>query len=444
MVMVQRENDIAKLRRTLCPHCLGRLFGKLGHGLTNPQRARAIAILREKGPLSGGDLASFAETLGRCASVTMDGNDRDRPASGEPCYVCSNLFEEIPGLAQLAVRALKDYEFDNFQIGVRVDPEIVRKEEALWSEINATFQEPIKAELNREIGKVVASMLQCEVEFAAPQAVAVIDTAFDHVDVQISPIFLYGRYRKLKRGIPQTKWPCRNCRGRGCQQCNDTGKQYPETVEELISDRAQEIFLGTGAKFHGMGREDIDARMLGRGRPFVLEIKKPRKRKTDLLELAENINSTAAGKVEVLGLRWAERDTVKRVKESRFPKVYSARIGFNAAVSKARLSEVMQELSGTIIEQKTPKRVSHRRADLIRKRKVFEAALVEFDEEEGLWCVITVKGEAGLYIKELIHSDEGRTKPSLGGLLSENADLELTVESLDVMDVCDQGEEIVG
>jgi len=33
---------------------------------------------------------------------------------------------------------------------------------------------------------------------------------------------------------------------------------------------------------HGMGREDVDARMLGRGRPFIIEIKEPRRRHFDL------------------------------------------------------------------------------------------------------------------------------------------------------------------
>ena len=53
-------------------------------------------------------------------------------------------------------------------------------------------------------------------------------------------------------------------------------KQYPETVEELISEDAIKLARGKGAKFHGAGREDIDVKMLGNGRTFVLEIKEPK------------------------------------------------------------------------------------------------------------------------------------------------------------------------
>jgi tRNA U54 and U55 pseudouridine synthase Pus10 len=45
--------------------------------------------------------------------------------------------------------------------------------------------------------------------------------------------------------------------------------------------------------------------------------------------------------------------------------------------------------------------------------------------------------EGGLYIKELLHGDEGRTEPSLSSLLGK----EIVVESLDVIGVqyMDQG-----
>lgn len=438
--MNRKENDLSGFDRTLCPHCLGRLFGKLGHGMTNPERTRAMTALLGTIAVSE-EMASFTDTLSKTISVLPD-RDEWSITAGDNCFICEGLFQEIDNLATLVRKALDPYEFDNFQIGVRVDPEITQKEEAIWGEINATFQEPIKAELNREIGKLVARGNGKEVEFGSPQVVAVVDTAFDHVDVQVAPVFLYGRYRKNVRGIPQTKWPCRKCRGRGCAACDNTGKQYRETVEEFISVHAIELLKGESAKFHGMGREDIDARMLGRGRPFVLEITRPHRRDLNLSELENRVNSSADGKIEITGLKWTERRTVAAVKEARFSKVYSARISFSRAVDGDELERAVKSLSGKTIAQRTPKRVSHRRADLVRERVVSEATLEEFDREKGLWCVVTVKGESGLYIKELLHSDEGRTEPSLQNELSELEPVVVTVEKLDVLEVCDQGSEI--
>ena len=50
------------------------------------------------------------------------------------------------------------------------------------------------------------------------------------------------------------------------------------SVEELIAKIALKYTKSDDESFHGCGREDIDALMLGRGRPFVLELKNPKKR----------------------------------------------------------------------------------------------------------------------------------------------------------------------
>ena len=431
-----RENDISLLEHRLCLNCLGRLFGKMGHGLTNRERGRSISVLQKKGIIPKERL--IIDSMPADSRSETDLTEMD-------CYICQGLMLEIPSLAELAITEMSKYEYDNFQVGVKVDPEISQREEQVWGEINATHQELIKAELNREIGKLVQKKTEKGVEFTTPQLVAIIDTSFDHVNLQVSPIFIYGRYRKFQRGIPQTKWPCRKCRGAGCESCGQTGKQYLETVEELISERVLELTSGERAKFHGMGREDIDARMLGNGRPFVLEISKPVKRNLDLAELEDEINRTRQEKIAISGLEWAMRDKVKWIKAATFPKIYSARVKFSRRVSPDELTNVCSRLDGVTLNQRTPVRVSHRRADLVRRRKIFEIRMDECDEEEGLWAIISVKGESGMYIKELLHSDEGRTTPSLKGLLSENAPVDVLIEYLDVTEVCDESpNKIVG
>jgi tRNA pseudouridine synthase 10 len=72
--------------------------------------------------------------------------------------------------------------------------------------------------------------------------------------------------------------------------------------------------------------------------------------------------------------------------------------------------------------------VSHRRADKLRVRKVYSADLLEI---AGKMVRINIKGDSGLYIKELISGDGGRTRPSL----SEALRVDAIVEELDVIDV---------
>ena len=180
-------------------------------------------------------------------------------------------------------------------------------------------------------------------------------------------MYIAGRYRKLIRGIPQSKWICRECGGEGCPRCNQTGKLYPESVEELIAAPTLIKTQGEAAVFHASGREDIDARMLGHGRPFVVEIKKPKKRIIDIKELTQTINKHTEGKVKVLRLRLVRKDSIIKIKKMETAeKNYKALVEFNRTISDAEIETLEKTLTNTIIYQQTPRRVVHRRADRIR------------------------------------------------------------------------------
>ena len=86
-----------------------------------------------------------------------------------------------------------------------------------------------------------------------------------------------------------------------------------------------EIFGSDEHAFHGMGREDIDVRCLGRGRPFVIEMKKPMKRDIDVGLLMETINQASEGRLEVSDMRHSNRSEVVRVKDTPAEKSYTIR-----------------------------------------------------------------------------------------------------------------------
>ncbi|MDY7081912.1 MAG: tRNA pseudouridine(54/55) synthase Pus10, partial [Halobacteria archaeon] len=216
--------------------------------------------------------------------------------------------------------------------------------------------------------------------------------------------------------------------GRGCERCDGTGYMYDESVEELIRPAVLDATEGKEMLFHGAGREDVDALMLGEGRPFVVEVKEPKERSFELDELTEAINESADGKVEVENLKFVEGDMVERVKELDASKVYRMEVEVSERVTQDELDDALERIEGATVEQRTPQRVDHRRADKVRKREVYEA---EGEVEEDGTLTVEIHGEGGLYVKELISSDEGRTSPSLAGLL--NAEAEVT--ALDVLDV---------
>jgi tRNA pseudouridine synthase 10 len=397
----------------VCDACLGRCFAERSFGLSNAERGHSLRVataLEDDEPFEGVDTAD--------------------------CWVCEGASSRFEEFADLVVDAIEDASFDTYQVGTRAPP-LVEENEAMLrdlADLPADAGEQFKSECNREVGKRVGQATGAEVDFERPDVLAVVNVEDESVEVTTNSTFVYGRYRKLERGIPQTKWPCSDCNGTGtlvdspCPHCDGTGFRYPESVEQLSAPPVVEAMGGESATFHGAGREDIDALMLDTGRPFVIEVERPRDRNPDVEALEDAIDEYADGKVEVEGLRLATHEMVERVKELDARKRYRAQVEFGRPVSDDDLQAAIAELDGATIEQETPQRVSHRRAELVRTREVYD---IEAAQEDDTHAVVEIEGEGGLYIKELVSSDEGRTEPSLAGLLG----VEATVTALDVVAV---------
>ena len=384
--------------RGLCDRCLGRMFGKEGTGMTNDVR---------------GDMLRN----------TLTSQGKDLPPK-EICPLCGNIFDLLPRFAEAVSDTVHTVESDDFLIGTKVDPVIVSMEKALVEEFGLEKSENIKSELNREIGKLSGPLVQRKVEFSDPQVVACIDTRFADVELDIKPIFISGRYNKLSREIPQTIWPCRSCRGKGCPRCDGAGKMYHTSVQEIIGEIALEMAGGEEHFFHGMGREDIDALMLGDGRPFVLEISSPKIRNIDLEELQNRANESELAQYN--SLQFTERDTVKLYKGSDPDKVYRARVRAESKVNMDKLIEVASTFKDVRIDQRTPTRVEHRRADLVRNRGI---RWVEAKPVDEYTFDLTLETESGTYVKEFVSGDGGRSVPNF----SDSLGVPCVVQELDVL-----------
>ncbi len=386
----------------ICDRCLGRHLSREIPGESNLERGKYIR-------------KNFLDGVEELKDI-------------KKCEICFGIFENLETSLKDVLKTIrnKDIEFSTFLVGCRFPKHIMDKENNLQTKTQLEV-ESIKKEFNRELGKLLYDHWGIEVDFDNPQLVIMIDLSRNRVDLQINPLFIEGRYRKLVRNIPQTKWPCRKCKGKGCERCNYTGKMYKESVEELISPPVLKASGGSGSKFHGAGREDIDVKMLGSGRPFVLEIKEPLKRDLELKSLEDEINISSQGKVEVLNLKSSQKQRRSTIKTSSTDtyKTYLARVELDDAVNTADL-ELLTNLD--MIEQRTPTRVSHRRADKVRKRTVKQLNVKKIDHKT---LELKIDCEGGLYIKELISGDDGRTQPSVSSLLGTSA----RCVQLDVLEV---------
>ena len=448
------------VRLGLCDPCLGRLSGMMKFDESYPDGgARVRAEIIERDP----------ET----ASVETD------PFS---CPACEGMMNTIETLAQALTEELEGFEFNSLQIGAMLPQDLTDEDEGIRDRVGAPRSDRLKAAIVKSMGEMFLEQ-NPDVKLTAdsPDAVTVLDLVLLQADIELRPLYIYGRYRKLVRDLPQTRWPCRICKGRegGCEACEHTGLRYPDSVQDLIGKPVQDLIGGKDVVFHGMGREDIDVRCLGSGRPFVIEVREPVSRTVDFEKMEEVVNNAAKGMVEVLRCRSSTRKEVVRVKESDAEKSYEIRfkiinqepiIQENALVipdkKKGRrrrgrykkhvqkederkeeddtdsnkeesgeplpelpdLKKTLDGLSGVNIEQRTPERVQHRRADRIRKRKVVNLDVKQIEDDE---VVLVLRTQSGTYVKEFVHGDRGRTQPSVAASLGRVCN----VVELDVIEV---------
>lgn len=397
------EDILNETNGKICKHCLGRKLSKTIEGTNNIERADKV-----------------------CEELDINLDDVE-------CVICDNLFDKLDDdlydkidskINQLGI------EFETFLVGSQIPKDIQRRDEELSEKFDLNV-ETIKKEVNRLIGLGIWKRYDKEAEFERQDIVFNIDFIGEpKVRIQINPLYIEGKYNKYKRGIPQTKWPCTKCKGRGCEECNGTGKQYPESVEELISEHFLKLTKGREAKFHGAGREDIDVLMLGSGRQFVLEIKEPKIRNLDLAGIEEKINKINEGKTAYHGLKVCERPRKAEIKQSSPDayKVYNAIVKCDEAYEKNRLEELLKLDE---INQQTPLRVLRRRTDMVRVKHVLD---LSYDIIDDYTFSMKIKTEGGLYIKELISGDEGRSQPNVSEILGVNA----ICEQLDVLEVSEK------
>lgn len=427
--------ELLKSHKYLCDSCLGRQFATYGSGLTNKERGFAIKTLLTMNAhrLEDLELLKVLATHGKLESAikTLVIFGIETQPHDSECFLCEGIFDDLPKYGNEILQKLKPIDFDTFLVGSKISTILLERADEFRASHNIDSGEACKSEINRELGKLIHKLTGKNADFQNPDVVIFFNGTEKKISLKVNPLFIYGRYRKLIRGIPQSTWICSSCQGKGCSECNGTGKRYSESIEELISNPTLELTKGKDGILHASGREDIDAKMLGNGRPFVLEIKEPKIRNISLDKLQETINNYAQGKVEVLDLRKITREIIRQIKaRSKFTeKTYRLLVKVSRKIEAVDVNRIEQAFQSITIDQRTPQRVLHRRVDKIRQKRVFSLKINQVLDDYIMEVIVHCEG--GLYVKELLTGDEGFTKPSVSELL--NSDVE--VLEIDVIKV---------
>jgi len=329
-----------------------------------------------------------------------------------------------------------------------------------------------------------------------------------YVTVTTDTFYVYGRYTKHARDVPQAEWFLGGGEGgggksgtsaatrtsdqhsgkrkrEGSDHDHDQGggvggggnallSQFQSTpnnpaaagvsrkgrnsVQEIIAEAVTRVTGARKVSLHACGREDIDVRCLGNGRPFVLKVEGAQRWGTaahlatvsTAINRGEGLNGNLDVQVtHVQGCShqvWTNMQTVAEEKcKSYTCLVVCSQAPSIPANSAALAGLLVGSLSGSNtaphavtntdlaalegygtrdvdpdghpclrVDQKTPLRVLHRRSLMNRPKYLYNLRTQRLTSNAFLLHLTTT---AGAYVKEFVHGDWGRTQPNVSSIL---------------------------
>ncbi|CAK8569752.1 unnamed protein product [Lathyrus sativus] len=236
-----------------------------------------------------------------------------------------------------------------------------------------------------------------------------------------TPLYFGGRYLKYSRNVSQSCWII------------DDERMGEASVEEIIGGNILQVCQADSFKFHAAGREDIDVRMLGPGRPFLVEVQNARQVPSELFvkDIEKKINSMENKLVKVKNLKLVGSHgwDLMREGEAEKQKQYAALVWISRPLKDEDFQHV-SSLKDLKVLQRTPIRVLHRRSPLERE-KIIHWMKMETIAGSSQYFLLHLCTQAGTYIKEFVHGDLGRTHPSIGSIFGCRAE----ILQLDVTDI---------
>lgn len=217
------------------------------------------------------------------------------------------------------------------------------------------------------------------------------------LDLQVSlrreTVYLVGKYGKTCRDFGQSHWDA-----------------HSTSVAESIIPSVCELFDSPIEKclFSASGREDMDVRMLGSGRTFVLQLGDAR-RLTPLMDqnILKNYKINTGDVIVEFGLKFADKGVLDWLHWSteQHVKVYRCIVWSALPFQEESIKIFNDNLK---VYQSTPLRVLHRRTEHVREKYIHSMTIERINSH---YAVVTLRASAGAYIKEFIHGDFGRTTP---------------------------------
>jgi len=295
MELIDRVKKILE-KYEICNECLGRQFHDILPRIKN----------REKGKI----LRTYA------IINSIYKKEEIKIKKTEKCYLCGNIFNKIDFYIEEVKKKLKNYEYKTFLIGSKIPPELISKEEEFWEENGVDFCEAIKSSFNREVGYNLKRMTKKQITFENPDIMAIVDIEKNKVDLQISPLYIKGGYKK-----------------------NTTKGKVQKIIENLLIKK-------TGASesiFYSVGRLERNVKT-NCYRPFVIMLRNPKKRRIGLKKTRQEINKMKS--LSVSTLSYSDKESIEKMKMEKITASYLVTLKFDNNLKKEEIKRIRKKLLG--------------------------------------------------------------------------------------------------
>ena len=206
-------------------------------------------------------------------------NSKTKKSELRKCFICKNIFENFDQVVTHMIESSSSYQFSTFLIGSILKPSVSDNEDIIRSKFKLKGSVNIKNQINHEIGKKFARKTKSKLDTTNPEITLKINFKDNSCKIHSRSLFMYGRYTKRKRNLPQKQTPCKNCQGKGCFSCDFHGLENFNSVEGQIAKFVIGKFNSKQVKINWIGGEDKASLISGNGRPFFVKISEPRIRR---------------------------------------------------------------------------------------------------------------------------------------------------------------------
>ena len=235
----------------LCEYCTGRLISKL---IGKP----SSKLLGEK----------YLKKFGK--------------SSDTKCFVCKDIFQNLDMMLSNIFEKSNNINFKTFNLGLILKNSFLERDDYIKSKFKIKGTENVKFSISKEMAKKISRKTKSKRTLIDPELFVQANFKDESCTIRTKPIFIYGRYNKKIRKLPQKQISCKRCNGIGCHNCNFKGLENIDSVEGKISNFLIKKFNGNKVKINWIGGEDQSSLVFGKGRPFFAKILNPKKRNSVL------------------------------------------------------------------------------------------------------------------------------------------------------------------